>query len=115
MTADLLELGLFPFFFEGALSPANDVLDVITAIVLCRLVGWHWAFLPTFAAELIPAASLFPTWTAAVLFVTRGGATEAVTPREAARPAKEVAEPNPVIEIEAREVQLVEGDGRPRK
>jgi hypothetical protein len=34
-------------------------------------LGWHWAFLPTLAAELIPGLDLFPTWTAAVFFVTR--------------------------------------------
>ena len=38
---------------------------------MIRLLGWHWAFLPTLAAKLIPGADLFPTWTAAVWFVTR--------------------------------------------
>jgi hypothetical protein len=38
---------------------------------MIRLLGWHWAFLPSAAAELIPGADLFPTWTAAVWFVTR--------------------------------------------
>jgi hypothetical protein len=34
------------------------------------MLGWHWAFLPAFAAELIPGVDLFPTWTAAVAYVT---------------------------------------------
>jgi len=34
-------------------------------------LGWHWAFLPTFAAEMLPGFDLFPTWTTAVFFVTR--------------------------------------------
>ena len=38
---------------------------------MIRLLGWHWAFLPTAAAKLIPGADLFPTWTTAVWFVTR--------------------------------------------
>jgi hypothetical protein len=42
------------------------VLDLIVAFVLIRLLGWHCAFLPTLAAELIPGADLFPTWAAAV-------------------------------------------------
>ncbi len=116
MTADLLELGLFPLFMQGAVSPVNDVLDVVVAIVLVKLVGWHWAFLPTFAAELIPGANLFPTWTAAVLFATRGGAAPAAIPPETARPTQVVADTkDPIIDVEAREVPLVEGEGRPRK
>jgi hypothetical protein len=37
---------------------------------MTKLLGWHWAFLPTFAAELIPGLDLVPTWTAAVFYVT---------------------------------------------
>jgi hypothetical protein len=40
--------------------------------VLLRLIGWHWALLPAFVGELIPGLDLVPTWTAAVLFATRG-------------------------------------------
>ena len=71
MAADALQLAVFPLFVEGAMSPADSVLDLIVAFVMIRLLGWHWAFLPTAAAKLIPAADLFPTWTAAVWFVTR--------------------------------------------
>jgi len=35
------------------------------------LLGWHVAFLPAFVVELLPVADLFPTWTIAVLYVTR--------------------------------------------
>ena len=69
--ADALQIAAFPLFAEGALSPADSVLDLVVAFVLIRLLGWHWAFLPSLAAELIPGADLFPTWTAAVWFVTR--------------------------------------------
>ena len=71
MAADAVQLGGLPFFVEGALSPADSVLDLIVAAILISLLGWHWAFLPTLAAELIPGADLFPTWTAAVWYVTR--------------------------------------------
>jgi hypothetical protein len=70
VAADAIQLGAFPFFAEGALSPPDDVLDVVVGALLCKMLGWHWAFLPTFAAELIPGVDLFPTWTAAVAFVT---------------------------------------------
>jgi hypothetical protein len=71
IAADTLQIAAFPFFVEGGLSPADSLLDLIVAYVMIRLLGWHWAFLPTLAAELIPGADLFPTWTAAVWFVTR--------------------------------------------
>ena len=71
IAADTLQIVAFPFFAEGGLSPADSLLDLMVGYVLIRLLGWHWAFLPTIAAELIPGAALFPTWTAAVWFVTR--------------------------------------------
>ena len=69
--ADAIQLGLFPAFGVGALSIVNDGLDVAVGLVLMFLVGWHFAFLPTFVAELIPGLDLIPTWTVAVWFVTR--------------------------------------------
>jgi hypothetical protein len=71
MAADAIQIVALPFFVEGAMSPADSVLDVLVGLVLIRLLGWHWAFLPSLAAELIPGMDLFPTWTAAVWFVTR--------------------------------------------
>ena len=71
MAADAIQIVGFPIFVEGAISPADSVLDLVVAFVLIRLLGWHWAFLPSLAAELIPGMDLFPTWTAAVWYVTR--------------------------------------------
>lgn len=70
MAADALQLAAFPFFAEGGVSPLDTLLDVGVAFTLIRLLGWHWAFLPSLMAELIPGMDLFPTWTAAVLYVT---------------------------------------------
>jgi hypothetical protein len=72
LAADALQLAVFPLFAEGGASPADTALDVLVAFLLTRLLGWHWAFLPTLGAELVPGLDLFPTWTAAVFFVTRG-------------------------------------------
>jgi hypothetical protein len=80
--ADLLQLALLPAFFPAVLSPAADVIDLMTAIALVRLVGWHWAFLPTFVAEMLPFVDLVPTWTAAVFLATRHGATVTIAPHE---------------------------------
>jgi hypothetical protein len=71
MVADALQITVLPFFVEGGFSPADVALDAFVAITLIRLLGWHWAFLPTMMAELVPGFDLFPTWTAAVFYVTR--------------------------------------------
>ncbi len=74
IVADVLQLAFFPAFAGGWLSPLNNALDVVVALIMVRLLGWHFAFLPTFVAELVPGLDLVPTWTAAVWFATRGGA-----------------------------------------
>jgi hypothetical protein len=68
--ADALQIAIAPLFGEGFASPFNDVLDLAVAAILIKLLGFHWAFLPTLAAEAMPALDLAPTWTAAVLLVT---------------------------------------------
>jgi len=83
LAADALQIAVFPLFAEGGASPADTGLDLVVAALLIKLLGWHWAFLPTLGAELIPGLDLFPTWTAAVYFVTRGeseGATDSSEP-----------------------------------
>src|SRR5438105_10855537 len=67
---DGLQIVTVPAFFGGIVSPLNDALDVVAGVVFVLLLGWHVAFLPTFLTELVPFADIFPTWTAAVLFVT---------------------------------------------
>jgi hypothetical protein len=92
VAADAVQIALVPLFAEGALSPADTVLDILTAGLLIRLLGWHWAFLPSLAAELLPGFDLFPTWTAAVFFVTRqqlrAGEPEILPPGPAPAPRR---------------------------
>jgi len=64
--ADLLQLGLFPFFSEGALSIPDDVLDVVVVVLLLVTLGWKWRLVAALAVELIPGVALFPSWTAVV-------------------------------------------------
>jgi len=71
IAADLLQIIMFPVFFEGAASPADDFLDLGLAGVLSWLLGWHWEFLPSFAAKLVPGVDLVPFWTLAVANVYR--------------------------------------------
>jgi hypothetical protein len=70
IAADVLQIGIAPLFGEGFASPFNDVLDLVVAGVLIKLLGFHWALLPALAAEAVPALDLAPTWTAAVLLIT---------------------------------------------
>ena len=55
--------------------------------MLTRL-GWHWAFLPTIVAEALPGADLFPSWTAALLFVSHDRSRSS---------EPEVLEPEPIF------------------
>jgi hypothetical protein len=92
MAADAIQIAGLPFFAEGAISPADSLLDLVVAFLLIRLLGWHWAFLPTLAAEMIPGIDLFPTWTAAVWYVTRqrvhAGEPEILPPGPAPAPRR---------------------------
>ena len=40
--------------------------------MLTWLVGWHYAFLPSFIVKVVPMFDLAPTWTIAIFFATRG-------------------------------------------
>lgn len=86
LAADALQIAVFPLFAAGGASPADSLLDMIVAVALIRLLGWHWAFLPSLVAELVPGLDMFPTWTAAVFFVTR---------RRAASSEPEILPPGP--------------------
>jgi hypothetical protein len=87
MIGDAVQIFGAPLFAAGGFSPADTLLDAVMAIVLIRMLGWHWAFLPTLVAEMTPGFDLFPTWTAAVLYVTlqseRPGDIEILPPEPA--------------------------------
>jgi hypothetical protein len=71
IVADLVQIVVFPLFVQGAMSPADDVLDLSVAGVLTYLLGWHWEFLPSGLAKLVPGVDLVPLWTLAVANVYR--------------------------------------------
>ena len=79
VVVDALQLIVFPAFIAGALSPADDLLDFAMAALMVRLIGWHWEFLPSFVAKLIPGIDLVPSWTLAVANVYRKAKSEAVS------------------------------------
>ena len=69
--ADALQIVVLPLFVEGAVSPADDILDLGVGAALVYLLGWHWEFLPSFFAKLVPGVDLIPFWTMAVASVYR--------------------------------------------
>src|SRR5262245_32056101 len=69
--ADLVQIVLAPLFVEGGISIFDAALDILVGGTLTYLVGWHWAFVPSFAAELVPGLDLVPSWTIAVFLATR--------------------------------------------
>ena len=80
--ADALQIAVLPLFVEGALSPADDVLDLAVGVAMVNLVGWHWEFLPSFLAKLVPGVDLVPFWTLAVANVYRKSRKMAVAAEE---------------------------------
>jgi hypothetical protein len=76
--ADALQLIFLPLFIEGAESPADDILDCGIGAVLVYLLGWHWEFLPSLFAKLVPGVDLVPFWTMAVANVYRKAKRQAI-------------------------------------
>jgi hypothetical protein len=98
---DLLQVVLFPAMGIGYLI--DDALDVITAIVLIAICGFKWQFVVAFLFELIPVATLFPTWTAVVLLLPVAPDREGV--RVAAGPPARQDDLVPSSAVEAPPVQ----------
>ena len=71
IVADIVQIAVFPLVIAGAESPPDDVIDLCVGGLLTFLLGWHWEFLPSFAAKLIPGVDLVPLWTLAVANVYR--------------------------------------------
>src|ERR1700688_3095553 len=82
IVADALQIAIFPVFVEGAMSPADDVLDFGVGALMVHLLGWHWEFLPSFFAKLVPGVDLVPFWTMAVANVYRKSKRIAVNAEE---------------------------------
>jgi hypothetical protein len=47
----------------------DEALDVVAAVLMWRLLGFHPLLLPTFVIEFLPVADLLPTWTGCVALV----------------------------------------------
>ena len=88
LVADAIQIVLMPLFVEGAFSGADDVLDVGVGALMISLLGWHWEFLPSFFAKLLPGVDLVPFWTLAVINVWRKAKHEAESQNKVPAPDK---------------------------
>ncbi|GLH72723.1 hypothetical protein GETHLI_12250 [Geothrix limicola] len=73
ITVDAIQLATAPV--EAGGPPVwlmEGGVDLVTMGVLWALVGFHWAFLPSFLTKLLPFVDIAPTWTVAVFVATRG-------------------------------------------
>src|ERR1700675_4189378 len=93
IVADALQIAIFPVFVEGAMSPAEDVLDFGVGALMVHLLGWHWEFLPSFFAKLVPGVDLVPFWTMAVANVYRKSKRIAVTTEESREEHRTLRDP----------------------
>lgn len=92
IVADVLQIAIFPVFAEGAMSPADDVLDFGVGALMVHLLGWHWEFLPSFFAKLMPGVDLIPFWTLAVVNVYRKSKRMAVEAEQSRQSRPELEE-----------------------
>src|SRR5208282_2356513 len=93
LVADALQIVVFPVFVEGAISPADDILDLGIGAAMIHLLGWHWEFLPSFLAKLVPGVDLVPFWTLAVANVYRKSKRMAETTEESLQKHPKLEEP----------------------
>jgi hypothetical protein len=93
IVADALQIVVFPVFVEGAISPADDILDLGIGAAMINLLGWHWEFLPSFLAKLVPGVDLVPFWTLAVANVYRKSKRMAATAEESGQEHPKLEDP----------------------
>jgi hypothetical protein len=56
--ADALQIATLPLFIAGAESPAADILDLGVGAYADFPPRWHWEFLPSFLARLVPGIDI---------------------------------------------------------
>lgn len=103
IVADALQIGIMPLFVEGALSPADDLLDFGVGAAMVHLLGWHWEFLPSFVGKLVPGVDLVPLWTMAVANVYRKSKRITVTTEESREPVKALPAPDSHVTKQGRD------------
>lgn len=71
--ADVLEFPITGAEMTILGAPAGEAaasaLDCIVMVAMTKLLGFHWAFVPSFLVEVVPGLDLLPTWVGCVAFV----------------------------------------------
>jgi hypothetical protein len=49
-------------FFLTFAPPLQWALDLVTALLLFMVLGWHWVMRPGLILEAIPGINIFPVW-----------------------------------------------------
>lgn len=76
---DGLQLITAPAEWTGPVAwVAEAGVDLVTMGAMMFLVGFHWAFLPSFVTKFLPFIDLAPTWTLALFLATRDGRKSAL-------------------------------------
>ena len=65
IVTDAIQMILGPFGWAFA----DEILDIVAAAAMWRLLGFHPLLLPTFAIEFLPVSDLLPLWTGCVALV----------------------------------------------
>ncbi len=75
IVADLIEFPITAAEMTVFAAPAAEgvafVVDAVVFGILTKLLGFHWAFLPSFLVEIVPGLDLLPTWVGCIWFVIR--------------------------------------------
>ena len=97
IAADGLQLLLAPLGWFGI----DQTIDLVTAVLISWVIGFHILLLPTFVIELVPVLDDLPTWitcTAAVIAL-RKREQSLHPPAVPADSAKSTASEKPVIDV----------------
>lgn len=80
IVVDLLQAPAQVATLSGVLALPTQAIDlgvdVVTALIMSRLLGFHWALAPTFLLEALPFVDVAPTWTACVWIVIQARKSE---------------------------------------
>lgn len=95
VAADGLQILLTP------IPGADQIIDIITALLISWTIGFHILLLPTFVVELVPVLDDLPTWIActAAVIALRKREQSLQPPADPSVPTKPAPPEKPVIDV----------------
>jgi hypothetical protein len=98
VAADAAQLGLSAAGWLGL----DEAIDVVLAVAMLPILGFHPLLLPTFLVEFFPVIDMLPTWTGCVALV--------VAQRKKPKKGKDQAGTGPESEPSGQPNPLTSGD-----